>query len=242
MSDANGSAELSKPIIDKDSPIVISLGGSLVAPAAGPDAQFVQQFVNIIGERQIAGARFYIIVGGGKVCRHYQDALKSLGKSDDELDYMGIYATHFNAHFVALAFGLDPEHKVVLKSENLTGKEVLHVTGAGLKPGQSSDAAAITTAVAVGASIVYNLSNVSHVYSADPDRESDARPYDHLDWSKYLELIPSEWNPGLSSPFDPIASRAADEHGIEVRVLGSNLENFAAALAGKNFTGTTISN
>ena len=230
-------------LAQKDSEVVvISLGGSLVAPDLGPDAEFLAGFRDVINASLDEGKRFYIIVGGGRVCRKYQDALKVLGQNTKEtLDYMGIFTTHFNAHYVNLAFGLDPAGKVVLKPENILGSEKLHITGAGLKPGQSSDTPTIHTAIKVGAKRVFNLSNVTQVYSADPKKDPDAKPIDNLSWEEYRSIIPESWTPGLSTPFDPIAAKLASENGISVVILGPDLSNFKKALHGEDFLGTMIS-
>ena len=47
--------------------VVISLGGSLVAPVGGPDTEFISNFKEVILSQIEKGQRFYIIVGGGKV-------------------------------------------------------------------------------------------------------------------------------------------------------------------------------
>lgn len=221
---------------------VISLGGSLVVPHDYPDWQFLDRFRQIINLQIDKGNSFFLIVGGGKICRTYIEALRNLGVTDPVLqDYMGIFTTHFNAHYVSLAFGLDPKGKVVLKPENLPRDQALHVTGAGLQPGQSSDAPTVETALTVGATKVINLSNVAQVYSADPDTSPEARPFASLTWNEYLDIIPSEWVPGLSTPFDPVASELARKNSITVTILGPDLDNFESYLAGNEFLGTVIS-
>jgi uridylate kinase len=57
-----------------------------------------------------------------------------------------------------------------------------------------------------------------------------------------VQLIPSEWDPGLSSPFDPVAAREAEKSNLEVAVInGAKLGEFENYLDGKPFVGTTIS-
>src|SRR6185295_17368859 len=91
---------------------VISLGGSMIAPDL-PDPVFVKKFVELISERVKQGRRFIIVTGGGKTCRNYQDALAKVRTvTSDENDWMGIYTTHFNAHFMRLAFG-ELAHKTI---------------------------------------------------------------------------------------------------------------------------------
>ena len=66
--------------------------------------------------------------------------------------------------------------------------------------------------------------------------------FEKISWEEYLKIIPGEWVPGLNSPFDPIASRDAQENGIEVIIMnGKPIENFEKCLNGEEFSGTTIS-
>jgi uridylate kinase len=54
-------------------------------------------------------------------------------------------------------------------------------------------------------------------------------------------LIPETWEAGLHSPFDPIASRLAEESHISVSILdGNNIAELDNALLGKAFIGTQI--
>ena len=47
--------------------------------------------------------------------------------------------------------------------------------------------------------------------------------------------------PEAYAPFDPIASKHADENGIEVAIMnGKNLANLANYIEGKEFLGTVI--
>lgn len=220
---------------------VISLGGSLIAGESLPNWEFLKQFRDIIQAELKKGSAFYIIVGGGHPARMYQQALKAMGHSNQDLDYVGIYATHFNAHYVSLAFGFPADHKVVLKVDNLNPDTNLHVSGAGLRPGQSSDTVAIQTAMKVGAGTVINLSNITQVYTDDPNVNDQAQPLSTLSWSDYLDIIPNEWQPGLSTPFDPVASKLANENNLKVVILGKDLDNFKSYLHHQSFIGTTIS-
>ena len=89
---------------------------------------------------------------------------------------------------------------------------------------------------------IINLSNTDYVYDADPKINKDAKRIEKISWADYRTLIPAEWNPGLNSPFDPIASKMAEAEGIEVIIMnGKPIENLANYLDGKEFLGTTIS-
>jgi len=54
-------------------------------------------------------------------------------------------------------------------------------------------------------------------------------------------MISSDWNPGMNLPFDPIASKEAEELGLEVVFIGGhNLESLNDYISGNSFVGTTI--
>ena len=97
-------------------------------------------------------------------------------------------------------------------------------------------------AVETGAKKVINLSNIDIVYTADPKTNPDAVKIEKTTWAEYRKIIPSEWTSGINAPFDPIASKHAEENGIEVAIMnGKNLKNLADYIEGREFIGTVIS-
>ena len=69
-----------------------------------------------------------------------------------------------------------------------------------------------------------------------------AQKIEKISWADFRQLIPAEWDPGLSAPFDPIAAKEAERLGLEVAIMnGAYLDRFSAYLAGKPFVGTIIS-
>ncbi len=63
----------------------------------------------------------------------------------------------------------------------------------------------------------------------------------NTDATKLMKLIPTEWNPGLSSPFDPVAARTAKQHNLEVTIInGENIPEIENYLDNKPFAGTRI--
>ena len=54
-------------------------------------------------------------------------------------------------------------------------------------------------------------------------------------------MVGDEWVPGKNAPFDPIASKMAQESGIQVICAdGRNTDNTLAILEGRSFEGTVI--
>ena len=88
---------------------------------------------------------------------------------------------------------------------------------------------------------IINLSNIDYVYDKDPRKYPDAVRIEKISWADFRTLLPSEWDPGLSSPFDPIAAKEAEYLGIEVAIMnGKNIENLKNYLDGQEFLGTVI--
>ncbi len=63
----------------------------------------------------------------------------------------------------------------------------------------------------------------------------------NLNWKAFRKIVGSKWNPGMNSPFDPIASQMAEAENMEVAILnGGDLDNVTNYIAGKKFIGTII--
>jgi len=222
--------------------IIIAMGGSLLIPEQ-IDIAFIKSLKEMVRHFTHDGYQIALVVGGGKTCRYYQAAAREFDNTTDiDLDWIGIQTIRLNCELLFRAFSdLDIHQEVILKPQDLDRvNESLIVVGA-WEPGCSSDTDAVEMADVSGATRIINFSNTSHVYSADPRTNPDAVKYDQLSWDDYRNLIPSDWTPGLSAPFDPIASKKAQDHGITVVVLGASVENLENYLHGRDFEGTVIS-
>ncbi len=224
--------------------VVMSVGGSLIVPDA-IDTLFLADFKNLI-ERQItlSGRRFVIIAGGGRTARRYQDAAATVTELDPEdLDWMGIHATRLNGHLLRTIFR-DIAHPVIITNpDEITDvpKDAHLVIAAGYRPGASTDLRAVQIAVHCGARKLMNLSNIDYVYTEDPRKNPNAIKIEDTTWTEFMRLIPTEWNPGLSSPFDPVAARTAEHHEIEVAIInGGKIDQIEHYLENRPFIGTKI--
>ncbi len=222
----------------------MSVGGSLIVPE-GIDAGFLSNFKKFV-EGEIAGGerRFVIIAGGGRTARNYQETASQVANLDNEdLDWLGIHATRLNGHLIRTIFkGM--AHPVMINNPSdilNVSRDAKVVVAAGYRPGASTDLRAIQIAKLVEAHKVVNLSNTDYVYTADPREDKDAKKLENITWADFRKLIPSEWDPGLSSPFDPIAAKEAEENNIEVaNINGNNLAELKNYLEGEEFVGTRI--
>lgn len=225
---------------DKET-IIISLGGAMVVPDL-PNGEFISKFKNIVFNWVKKGKKFVIIVGGGKTCRRYQEALgQIIQASTEDLDWMGIYSTQLNAQFVRLSFGDNAASEILINPNTVKDFNNDIIIGAGWRPGCSTDMDAVIVARELKAKKIINLSNIDYVYDSDPKVNPEAKKFENLTWVEYRSFISKEWKPGLNTPFDPIASETAQKQSIEVAMIsGKNLENLEKYLNGEPFIGTTI--
>lgn len=226
---------------------VLSLGGALIVPNGGVDVDFLKKFNKFIRKKVSAGMRFFIVCGGGSTCRHYRDAGRAIDPkiTDFDLDWIGTHSTRLNAQLLRTLFR-DICYQRVLKHYEVIEKDALNykvVIAAGWKPGWSTDYDAVILAIDYRVThTVFNLSNIQGVYNKDPYVDTNAKMYKKLSWDKYIQIIGTKWTPGMSAPWDPVASQLAKEHGVRVVVCnGRNLKNFDKILEDKkDFVGTVI--
>ena len=225
--------------------IVMSVGGSLIVPGA-IDTTFLTSLKKFIDmETTSKGRRFIIIAGGGRTARNYQDAAGAVSDLDaEDLDWMGIHATRLNGHLLRTIFRHTAHRVMITNPDEILDvpKNEKVVIAAGYRPGSSTDLRAVQIAEKIGATKVINLSNIDYVYTADPRTNPDAQKIESISWPDFRALIPADWDPGLSSPFDPIAAKVAQRDNIEVAIInGDKLDEVVKYLDGEEFIGTKIS-
>jgi len=219
---------------------VISLGGSLIVPNE-INTNFIYQFKEVTVKQMNLGKRFIIVCGGGRVARDYQNAYKIIAPVADSniLDWVGINATKLNAQFMVGVFGDLADQRIIDNPNKKIRTKSPIIFAGGWKPGRSTDYVAVLLAHNAKAERIINLTNVDGVYDVGEDGERKELLH-CITWDHYMAMIPKKWTPGLSAPFDPIASKEAQRKGIEVAVIGQNLRNFELCLDGERFKGTII--
>lgn len=220
---------------------VISLGGSLIIPGE-VDTKFLKGFKKLIQSEIKKGNRFIIFTGGGKLARRYQEALKALDKkSANDLDWIGIYSTRLNARLVQIMFG-SQAHQDIVEDPNkkVNFRQKILVAG-GWMPGRSTDDDSVRLAKVYGTKTIINLSNIDYLYDKDPNIYKNAKAIKEISWKQYRKIAGNKWSPGSHLPFDPIASKFAQEHKQQVIIAdGKNLKNLENIFADKPFKGTEI--
>lgn len=225
----------------KKETIVLSLGGSIVVPDE-IDVNFLKKFRQLILQSLKKYIKIIIVVGGGKICRKYQAAVKKITSPPlGELDWIGISATKLNAELIRVIFAKYAFPLVVSKPNKKIKTSKKIIIGSGSFPGSSSDLDAVLLAENFGAKKVVNLSNISYVYTKDPRKFKEAKPIKKISWPEFKKVIGTKFRPGMNAPFDPVAAKRAEKKKISVIVMkGTDLRNFTYFLKGKSFKGTVI--
>jgi uridylate kinase len=218
--------------------IVLSVGGSLIAPDK-IDTSFISQLKKSL---LASGHRFVIVVGGGKTCRDYQDAARSISSpSENDLDWIGIAATHLNAELLRSVFGPLAYDKITINPAKKVKTSKQIIVAAGWKPGHSTDYDTVCLAQTYGATAVINMTNVDYLYDKNPKEFADAKKITKATWSQLQKIVGTEWKPGLNRPFDPIATKLGAKLKLKLIIVGSDVKNLENVIQNKPFKGTTIS-
>jgi len=228
--------------MNKEKTFIISLGGSLIVPPEGIDYAFLKKFKALILNEIKRGKKFFLISGGGTTARNYIEAADKIMKvNDDDRDWLGIHSTRLNAHLLRTIFR-GVAHPEIIKNPTIhmpTDKKI--VVGGGWKPGWSTDYVATMIAQEYGIKKIINLSNIDYACNKDPKKFKDAKKLENVGWADFRKIVGNKWAPGLNMPFDPIASKKAQNLGLEVAIMnGKNLANLKNYLNGKSYLGTTI--
>jgi len=232
----------------KNNLYTISLGGSLIFPQTGIDWKFLKKFREMIISEIKKGNKFILVTGGGSLARQYQEASIKITKlTNDDRDWLGIHSTRMNAHLLKTIFrqyahpriNKNPRTNADLKSHFKKGESIM--IAAGWRPGWSTDYVATILAERLNSKTLINLSNIDYVYDKDPNKFKDAVKIKEINWPAFRKIVGNKWDPGLNAPFDPIASKLAEENKMRVIIAnGKKLKNLEKIFREETFVGTVI--
>ena len=226
--------------------VLIKLSGEALAgdKKFGLDYDVVHNICEGIKKCVDEGVQVAIVVGGGNFWRG-----RSSGKMDrTRADHMGMLATVINS--LALADGFEDLGVTVRVQTAITmqqiaepyirNKAVAHlesgkviVLGCGTgSPFFSTDTAAALRAAEVDADIIFKATMVDGVYDSDPNKNPNAKKYEHLSFSEVL-------NKELGV-MDMTAATLCRDHHIPFLVFSiADPDNFLRAVHGEEI-GTLV--
>jgi uridylate kinase len=203
--------------------VVISIGGSVLAPELDPDR--VEGHAAVVESLAREGCELGVVVGGGGVAREYIGAARELGANEVQLDQIGIDVTRINARLLiaALGSGVDPK---VAENYEAAGDAIrrgdVSVMG-GVMPGQTTDAVAAALAEYVSADLLVYATGANGVYDADPKTNPDAVKFDEMSPTDLVDIVvPMSRDAGSSAPVDLLATKLIERAGMRTIVLDGN--------------------
>jgi uridylate kinase len=221
--------------------LVISLGGSVMVPNLKDHR--INEYAAVL--RKIGEShRVFVVVGGGGEARRYIEAARSVGADEGTSDEIGIMVTRINASLLLACLGNAAYPKVAVdQAEALQFSEAgkIVVMG-GVTPAQTTDAVAAVLAERTGASVLFNLTSVDGIYSADPKTDPSAKRYSHLTPDMLAEIVGSaRLLAGSNNVMDPIAVKVIQRSGIALVVLdGREPQNLLYAVRDGKIHGTMV--
>ena len=218
----------------------LSLGGSIIIPDK-INATFLRKFRTLLLEKIKTGNKFIVVCGGGKTARLYQEGARQIKKtSDHDADWLGIHASRLNAQLFRTVMNEVALPRVLRNPEEKTNFSSPLLVAAGLKPGRSTDYQTVLFALAYNIKTIINISNIDYVYDKDPKKYKNAKKIEQISWTDFRKLVGNKWQPGLNTPFDPVASRMAQKHHLTVIMTAATVSNIEKILDRKQFKGTVI--
>jgi uridylate kinase len=228
--------------------ILLKLSGEALMGerAYGIDPKRLSEYAQEIKKIHEKGTEIAIVIGGGNIFRGVAGA--SNGMDRVQGDYMGMLATVINGMALQGALeeaGMQTRLQTALKIEAIAepyikrkatrhlekGRIVIFGAGTG-NPYFTTDTAAVLRGVEVGADVILKGTRVDGVYTADPEKDTNAVKYDTISFEDVITK-------GLNV-MDSTAFTLSQENKLPIIVFDMNIDgNLLKVCEGQNI-GTTV--
>ncbi len=183
--------------------ILLKLSGEALMgdQSFGIDPNIIDRTAREVSELVNTGVQVAIVIGGGNIFRGV--SLSASGMDRATADHMGMLATVINS--LAIQDGLErhglvarvmsalPIHAVCedyIRRRAIRhlekGRVVIFAAGTG-NPFFTTDTAASLRGVEINADMVIKATRVDGVYTADPEKDSSAKLYEHLTYDEVIK-------------------------------------------------------
>ncbi len=167
----------------------------------GIDGERLKDYAHEIQQVIDEGAQVAIVIGGGNIFRGVQGA--STGMDRVQGDHMGMLATMINGLALQSALeneGLKTRLQSAIEMDKIAepfirrravrhlekGRVVIFGAGTG-NPYFTTDTAATLRAIEIGADVILKGTRVDGIYTADPEKDSNAVKYDTISFQEVYE-------------------------------------------------------
>jgi uridylate kinase len=212
----------------------------------GIDPKTLAEYAAEIKEIHDQGVEIAIVIGGGNIFRGVAGA--SNGMDRVQGDYMGMLATVINGMALQGALedaGMQTRLQTALKIEAIAepyikrratrhlekGRIVIFGAGTG-NPYFTTDTAAVLRGIEVGCDVILKGTRVDGVYTADPEKDSNAVKYDTITFDDVLAK-------GLNV-MDTTAFTLSQENKLPIIVFDMNKKGNLLKICNGETIGTTV--
>ncbi|MBA3663903.1 MAG: UMP kinase [Bacteroidetes bacterium] len=183
--------------------ILLKLSGEALmgAKGFGIDQVRLLEYANEIKTVYNAGCQVAIVIGGGNIFRGIQAEKGGMDRVHG--DYMGMLATMINSMAIQSALegiGVHTRLQSAIKMEQICepfirrkavrhlekGRVVIFGAGTG-NPYFTTDTAAVLRAIEIEASVILKGTRVDGIYTADPEKDKNAKRYDNIKFEEVFE-------------------------------------------------------
>lgn len=212
----------------------------------GIDPNRLAEYAEDIKKVTELGVEVAIVIGGGNIFRGVAGASKGMDRVQS--DHMGMLATVING--LALqdaleAAGVKTRMQTAIKINEVAepfirrkamshlrkGRAVIFGGGTG-NPYFTTDSAAVLRAIEVEADVILKGTRVDGIYTADPEKNSDAVKYDHISFDDVLRK-------GLKV-MDTTAFTLSQENELPIIVFDMNTRGNLMKVVSGDTIGTTV--
>ncbi|MGB5244654.1 MAG: UMP kinase [Lutimonas sp.] len=212
----------------------------------GIDGKRISDYAKEIKEVVDSGTEVAIVIGGGNIFRGLAAASKGMDRVQG--DYMGMLATVINSLALQSSLeeiGVQTRLLTAIKMEQIAepfikrravrhlekGRVVIFGAGTG-NPYFTTDTAAVLRAIEIGADVILKGTRVDGVYTADPEKDSNAIKFNEITFKEVLEK-------GLKV-MDMTAFTLSEENELPIIVFDMNKHgNLSKIVSGEN-VGTIV--
>ena len=213
----------------------------------GIDPKRLSEYASEIKVVVDEGAEVAIVIGGGNIYRGMN--AEEMGIDRVQGDYMGMLATVINGMALQSALeakGVDTRLQTAIKMEQFAepyikrratrhlekGRVVIFGAGTG-NPYFTTDTAATLRAIEIGADAILKGTRVDGIYTADPEKDINAKKYDKISFTEVYEK-------GLNV-MDLTAFTLCNENKLPIVVFDMNKPgNLRSVIFGEKEVGTLV--
>lgn len=208
--------------------VVLKVGGSLMYDAQlNLNVELFEKVKAWFNEVSQTHDAVVIVVGGGKLSRSVMEKVGQYLGQDYDRHGVAMELTQTNALVMR---GFIGDSRVYCPEtlgdayEYLMGSEKRLMISGGLKRGWSTDMDAAVFADMLGEAVVYKLSDIDHVYTADPRKDSSAKIIERISWSELRKMFGAEnqfeHTPNAHIPISVECTRFCEAKGITFKFSG----------------------